>query len=638
MKYVVTWGLASLLASLSVAAAEPVRILTNHLGYESRGPKRAIIQESAEDRIRLCSIRASPGESLVREIVPNAAQAVPGWRDWSRGPGAAGAVTSPAGSSDVPSGDWRFSSLDFSDFQQEGSYFLECRNEGAGQRSTVRSSIFRVQRDILERATLSNVIAYFKAERSSGAIDRADAKIHFSNPRLRPIDAHGGWYDATGDYGIHFSQLDFTSYFNTQQVPLAVYTLGRTYELLEARGDRDFDQLERRLADEAAYGADFLVRMRRPGRSFYESISAPGPKKLPQDRRVAPAMLGFRLKKTQDDRRVDNPNDRYEVSYRSGAGFAIAALAIAARLPLGGDFDKSTYLENAESAFAYLEKNNPALLNDGIENILDDFCALAAATELLRTTHREVYRIAAQARVDRLLHRLVSDGPYHDYWQADDHGRPFFHPSDAGAPVVTLLAYYPLADEKTQVSIKDAVRRSLASELSITREVANPFGLARQYVQSKGKGRRTEFFFPHDTEAAPWWQGENARLASLAAAARFAAVWFADDPAFASQLQRFASDQLNWILGLNPFDACMLHGSGRNNPEYGFFSSWQYTNFPGGIVNGITSGYQDGEGIDFNLSYSQTHEDIDWRWSEQWLPHASWYMLAVAAGQSQPSS
>jgi hypothetical protein len=27
-----------------------------------------------------------------------------------------------------------------------------------------------------------------------------------------------------------------------------------------------------------------------------------------------------------------------------------------------------------------------------------------------------------------------------------------------------------------------------------------------------------------------------------------------------------------------------------------------------------------------------TGADNDWRWGEQWLPHAAWYMLAVAVG------
>ena len=36
----------------------------------------------------------------------------------------------------------------------------------------------------------------------------------------------------------------------------------------------------------ALYGADFLVRMKRPNGSFFESIAAPGKEKLPQDRAI----------------------------------------------------------------------------------------------------------------------------------------------------------------------------------------------------------------------------------------------------------------------------------------------------------------------------------------------------------------
>jgi chitinase len=152
-------------------------------------------------------------------------------------------------------------------------------------------------------------------------------------------------------------------------------------------------------------------------------------------------------------------------------------------------------------------------------------------------------------------------------------------------------------------------------------------------VQSKTGARRTSFFYPHDSDTAPWWQGENGRLASLAAAARLAAPLYADDPAFQLKLQAYALDQLNWILGLNPFDAGMLQGTGRNNPEYVFFSSWEYKSAPGGICNGITSGYKDEHDIDLSVPYEVTGQDSDWRWAEQWIPHAAWYMLAVAAGR-----
>jgi hypothetical protein len=183
------------------------------------------------------------------------------------------------------------------------------------------------------------------------------------------------------------------------------------------------------------------------------------------------------------------------------------------------------------------------------------------------------------------------------------------------------------ADIKPRVL--ESVERSLRLELAVTSEVNNPFGYARQLIRTQGTVR-TAFFFPQDTEAAPWWQGENARLASLAAAARMAAPLFANKPEFQSQLRAYAWNQLHWILGRNPFDATMLMGSGHGYAPYMFFRSYKYTGAPGGIVNGITSGLDKEDGIAFNLGYAATGKDDDWRWTEQWLPHAAWYLYAVS--------
>jgi hypothetical protein len=227
--------------------------------------------------------------------------------------------------------------------------------------------------------------------------------------------------------------------------------------------------------------------------------------------------------------------------------------------------------------------------------------------------------------------RLTNRGSYQGYWRADDGDRPFFHASDAGFPVVSLLYYADIAGEAGRREVLETVRKSLAFEIAVTTEVTNPFGYARQLVQDKAGVRRTSFFFPHNSDAAPWWQGEDARLASLATAARLTAQHFTQDPAFHRQLQAYATDQLNWILGLNPFDTSLLTGVGRNNPQYLFFDSWEFTNAPGGISNGITSGFRDEDDIDFNLTYKETGADNDWRWQEQWLPHAAWYLLAASA-------
>lgn len=177
-------------------------------------------------------------------------------------------------------------------------------------------------------------------------------------------------------------------------------------------------------------------------------------------------------------------------------------------------------------------------------------------------------------------------------------------------------------------------------ELQITRETSNPFHLARQLVQSVDGRRYTSFFLPHQTEASPWWQGENARLASLAAAARLLAKHLKEDAEadLRGRLLRYADAQLNWILGLNPFDSCMLQGSGRNNPQYHFVNGFDYMNCPGGICNGITSGLTDEQDIELFLKSVPGIVDDNWRWAEQWLPHASWYMYAVTLGDDLEKS
>lgn len=120
------------------------------------------------------------------------------------------------------------------------------------------------------------------------------------------------------------------------------------------------------------------------------------------------------------------------------------------------------------------------------------------------------------------------------------------------------------------------------------------------------------------------------RASRLAAAARMAAPLFADDPVFHAQLEDYAWNQLHWILGRNPYDASMLMGSGHNNAPYMFFKSWKYTSAPGAIINGVTASFTSEDGISFNEGYAVSGKDEDWRWTEQWLPHAAWYLYAVS--------
>ncbi|MGB2668476.1 MAG: glycoside hydrolase family 9 protein [Candidatus Acidiferrum sp.] len=599
---------ASALLFLPASRAGEARILTNQVGYNTTGPKHAVIVGTAQDNFAACTLNDARDHGKVLDIPAQHAGPVKKWRDWD------------------------FWTIDFDSFSTEGTYYLACTTGD----HTVQSYPFLIQRLVLERNTLSDAIYFFKEERSSGRMDEADRHLHFDGKKTGSLDAHGGWWDATGDYGKHLSHLSFSTYFNPQQIPFVVYSFFKSSELLTARAVPEMIRYQDRMLDEAMFGADYLVRVKVPNGSFYRSISTGGPKQVPELRKVAGEMKKFGIYQSSDQSPrgiVEEANNdlEYQVSYRSGGGVAIAALAIASTYPFSGEYQSSDYLKAAEDSFDFLEKNNPKLTNDGKENIVDDYCALVAATELYRATKKEAYKSAADKRAHSLMARLITNGGYSNYWRADDATRPFFHASDAGFPVVSLLYYAQIASPEVQQKVRSAVKRSLAFQLTINQEVNNPFAYARQLTQDKDGNRHTTFFFPHNTGVAPWWQGENARLASLATAARLAAGQFPDDPEFQKQLRALATSQLNWILGLNPFDSSMMNGVGRNNPQYLFFDSWEFTNAPGGISNGITAGFKDEDGIDYNLTYKQTGADNDWRWQEQWLPHAAWYILAVSA-------
>jgi hypothetical protein len=586
-----------------------MHVLVDHVGYETLASKQALVIAEAGD----ASLDAPQTFTLIDAVTGKPVLTGPFK--------SAGQVARWGGTT--------FWLADFSTWKTPGHYQLTAHTNSG----LLTSCEFLIADNLLESNTLSNVVFYFKSQRASGDIDRADQHLALPDGS-GVVDLRGGWYDATGDYGIHLSHQNPTSYFNPQQVPLVAWTLLKSYRTLESRKNDNFSEYQRRLLDEGLYGADYLVRLKRPGGSFLESIFAPGKQKLAKDRVIGNPNWRTQIKKTTSDSTehigaADGPH-AYEASFRAGGGMSIAALALASTMPISGDLQSAEYLKAAEDAFAFLDAHNAELLNDGKENILDDYCALLAATELYAATHIETYRVAADRRASHLMARLATSGSNRDYWRADDGARPFFHPSDAGLPVIALLEYSSIASPARQKEVRDTVARSLRFEINVTTEVNNPFGYARQLVRMGDGSVRTAFFFPHDTEAAPWWQGENARLASLAAAARLAAPLFKDDPAFQAQLQDYAWNQLHWILGRNPYDVSMLMGTGHGNAPYMFFTSYKYTSAPGGIVNGITAASNDEDGIAFNQGYAVTGADEDWRWTEEWLPHAAWYLFAVA--------
>ena len=577
-----------LAASLSAAEA---RVLVNHLGYDSRAAKKAVVAAPEAAALGRFTLLDENGSAVISGTV-RLAGVVDGWLGR------------------------HFWSLDFSDWRRPGRYRLVVSAPGGA----LTSEPFEIHAGLLADACLSDILFYLKAMRCSGEYDAFDRRVPFFGGRRGTVDVHGGWFDASGDDSKYLTHLSYASYMNPQQQPQVVWNLLAAADLLRPSGRERNRGLLRRIEDEARHGADFLVRMQDPEGYFYTTVHDIWTHE-PRDRTIC----SFQLQTGERD-------DKYRAGWRMGAGSAIAALARAAALGGGGDFSAAAYLEAAIKGFRHLQVRNLDYLNDGRENIIDDYCALLAAAEIHKAAGGAEFLEAARSRAASLCARLDADGKYRGWWRADDRGeRPFWHAVEAGLPAVALMRYLEVEpDESRRANVRRIVSASLQFELAITGEVVNPFGLARQYVKGKSGPKRAAFFMPHDNESGYWWQGENARLASLAAAALLASATAAAPERDA--LRRYAVDQLDWILGLNPFDVCMLQGRGRNSPDYlpGF------PNLPGGICNGVTAGMDPGgeRDIAFLPPPWDANPSHNWRWSEQWLPHGAWMFLALAALES----
>ncbi len=572
-------------ADLPVPMHVPIRVLFNHVGYVADGPKPILVEAQADVgwvEVELIDVASGAAAGA---FTPRFVGGVDGW---SPGPW------------------WR---VDLDALVRPGRYVLRWRTAegGRGQSGTIT-----IRNDRDERSMISDIVFYLKGQRCTGIYDSADANAPRIDDGMRR-DVHGGWYDASGDTSKYVSHLSYAAGMNPQQTPLVVCTLFRCWQLYRAAGAHPY--FLERLRDEAAHGADWLVRMQDED-GFWHMTVFDNWSKDPEQRRLC-------TYRTQ----AGDIHDGYRCGWRQGGGMAVAALALASTVDRGGEFDSDRYLSAARSGFHHLVKHGDRYRTHGPsddpdENVLDDTCALLAACELALVDADAVNAGELARRVASLSGRVRSTGEVTWLVADREERRSFFHASDAGLPIVVLsrvadaLPGHPVAETAGVVAAQ-----LVDAQLSLGGRLENPFGYPPHWVMTPDTGAHARWFFPHRNPSGYWWQGENARLASLAAAAIGVAKGEQR-----TDLRDAAWRWIDWILGANPFDVCMLQGRGRNNPVY----VPPFDNAPGGVANGITAGFDDEDDIAFGPDPWADDPLQNWRWGEQWMPHAAWLMYALA--------
>ncbi len=149
-----------------------------------------------------------------------------------------------------------------------------------------------------------------------------------------------------------------------------------------------------------------------------------------------------------------------------------------------------------------------------------------------------------------------------------------------------------------------------------------PFGL---YVgKDPGGNRRIGRYWyrwfmqnHHEQNASDWWVGINAHLASNGVGLIKAGRLLRDQ-----RLAVLAQRQLDWVLGVNPFDASTISEVGRNQPR--LYKTGQFKPptpmIPGGVMNGLGGTPQDEPWLGAG----------SWNTCEYWTPMVAYTMWLMS--------
>jgi len=399
----------------------------NQIGYDALGSKLAVLRsESGSYTASSFVLKDSTGK-VVLNGTPKSEGTVPGW------------------------GNARHWTLDFSRLRTSGRYLLTVLPDDV-------SDTVRIGNDLLYRSTAVPMVDYFRAMRNT---DENHRSVPVFGQPSRKRNVYGGWMDASGDQGKYLSHQSVANFMNPQQIPLVDWVLLKSFELdsIGLAGQRTA------FRSEAAWGADFLLRMLdRDSSFFYMNVfNVWGKEGEPWE-----LCSWYSSKGTK--------SSDYQSAWREGGGMAIAALARAGRMQVEGDSAPAQYVAGAERAWKTLVLNGDKWADDHKQNLIDDYCALLAAVELHRATSKPTYLAAAKERAARILKRQQPDG----WFAADDSTRPFYSAVDEGLPVVALLEFLDIAPESFS-EVAPAIRRNLDWYRSLSYEVANPYRYARLY-------------------------------------------------------------------------------------------------------------------------------------------------------------
>jgi hypothetical protein len=476
---------------------------------------------------------------------------------------------------------------DFSDLEREGFYQITAGHD--------RCAPFFIRPDAYRR-TLPKAVSYHHAQRCGVAVPGVHPACHLDDARRRDtgehVDVTGGWHDA-GDLR---KWMDATM--------MAGFGL---LHLARRLGD-EWGQL-----DEMRWGNRYFLKMQDKDWRIWAD-TAGGVSGDNSDNHWTDNRAG-----TEDDRYI-NPAKPPMVQAMFIALQAMVAQAFAAS---DAAYAKSCL---AAGVRCWEATQHPTAARDLSWRVL-------AAIELHRAT-RDAKYAAEAAKLGESLGALQQReflGGQKDvrgFWMTGgQRSAPYSDAVYAALPPLAMLelaAAYP--SHVDAAKWREAVRlyiEAYATPMSAKSAYGVlPFGLfagaPTEEVYRPLAGELTyRYFLP--TRQRSWWLGVTSHLESHAALL-FGAAKLLGKPEYRDLGLR----QMEWVMGNNPFGACLMTGEGWRN-------SYPYSRFVGpiigGIVNGIAGNAQD-------VPILEMEYGNDWRTGEYWTPHNAFYLWAISELES----
>lgn len=394
-----------------------------------------------------------------------------------------------------------------------------------------------------------NSISYFTAQRC-GASCHLDDGVRKDDGRR--LDVTGGWHDACDVR----RWVDATIY--------GMIGLSRVLDALGSRVDG------KRIVDEMRWGNRYFLKMQDPTGFVMHTCGGD------DGNNVTDNKIG-----TADDRRIHVDPAEMTAQFNF-----IAAQAAMARQTREADPEYAKICEKAaEKALSWcLAKRTP-------QKAATLGAAVLACVQLHRMYGVERYRELAGRHLKALLAHQAKEGFFLARADRPDPSREIM---DGNLPLLALCdAIEQFGDHPDAAAWHAALQLHVDHLVALSKLSAFgtiPFGLYAG--DDPGGGRRFgDHFYRWFMKPAgeyragdDWWVGINAHLAShgiglLKAAKRL------DRP----ELTSLAQLQLDWILGVNPFNASTITGAGRNQPKLYKTGAFDPPTplIPGGVMNGL---------------------------------------------------